>query len=79
VRRRSVEIGAGSSGYCLVVHTIVPGLAFLITWPVGASIPEGSTRKVTSVSPCSLAASRDSWPIASAVMSARHFNASSGV
>ena len=41
----------------LPVNTMVTGLAFRITWPVGASDPEpASTRNVTMVSPCSLAA-----------------------
>ncbi len=46
-----------TSRYCLPANTIVTGLAFLITWPVGASSPDvASTRNVTTVSPCSLAA-----------------------
>src|SRR5712691_8215624 len=43
----------------LPVNTIVTGLAFLVTSPVGVSLPEPvSTRNVTTVSPCSLAAWR---------------------
>ena len=46
-----------TSRYCLPANTIVTGLAFLITWPVGASSPDvASTRNVTTVSPSSLAA-----------------------
>jgi hypothetical protein len=46
-----------TSRYCLPASTIVTGLAFLITWPVGASSPDvASTRNVTTVPPCSLAA-----------------------
>jgi hypothetical protein len=43
--------------YGLAANTIVTGLAFLITWPVGASVPEyASTWNVTMLSPASLAA-----------------------